>query len=141
MQQERAFDKVAKILGLGYPGGPVIEIKAESGRDDIINFPRAMMGKDSLDFSFSGLKTAVSLYVGKWREDAGKDGDITIPDIASSFQEAVFDVLVQKLMKASISVKVESAVVAGGVACNSAFRKRLNEAAAEIGINIFTPAP
>ncbi|MBN2060977.1 MAG: tRNA (adenosine(37)-N6)-threonylcarbamoyltransferase complex transferase subunit TsaD [Deltaproteobacteria bacterium] len=135
-----AFDKVSKILGLGYPGGPAVEENAKSGRKDIINFPRAIMGKDSLDFSFSGLKTAVSLYIKKWRENSGHK-DITIEDIAASFQEAVLDVLVQKLIKASISAGVDNAVVAGGVACNRALREKLNDAASGIGIRIFYPRP
>lgn len=136
-----AFDKVSKLLGLGYPGGPAIEKIAESGRKDIINFPRAVLAKDSLDFSFSGLKTAVSLYIRKWRENRHGSIDISIEDIAASFQESVFDVLVQKLANATVSAGVDKAVVAGGVACNRALRKKLNETAHKMGISVFYPRP
>jgi len=134
-----AFDKVAKMLGLGYPGGAVIEDLAQSGRKDKINFPRAFMARDSLDFSFSGLKTSVSLYVGKWRESEEKQKDVKTADIAASFQEAVLDVLVQRLISAREKTGVDSMVLAGGVACNNALRLRLNEAAD--GREIYYPRP
>jgi N6-L-threonylcarbamoyladenine synthase len=86
-----AFDKVAKILGLGYPGGPIIDKMAGKGRDKI-NFPRAYLGQDSFDFSFSGLKTAVSLFVKKWSEDKDERKETAVEDIAASFQYAVIDV-------------------------------------------------
>jgi len=129
-----AFDKVAKILGLGYPGGVVIEKLARSGQKDRINFPRAYLGPDSLDFSFSGLKTAVSLYVKRWHQNKEKRASVQLADIAASFQEAVIDVLVKKIMKAREMSGVDSMVIAGGVACNHVLRERLKDIASENGI-------
>ncbi|MBW1996965.1 MAG: tRNA (adenosine(37)-N6)-threonylcarbamoyltransferase complex transferase subunit TsaD [Deltaproteobacteria bacterium] len=134
-----AFDKIAKILGLGYPGGVVIERLSRSGRKDRINFPRAYLSPDSLDFSFSGLKTAVALYVKKWRQ--GREPSVTVEDIAASFQAAVVDVLVQKLILAREKAGVESLVIAGGVACNRALRERLEEMASRSGFKFYYPRP
>jgi N6-L-threonylcarbamoyladenine synthase len=137
-----AFDKVAKISGLGYPGGVAIERMARSGACDKILFPRAYMEKDSLDFSFSGLKTAVALYMKKWREDRGKDNqETTLADIAASFQESVVDVLVHRAMTARSWTGVRSVVMAGGVACNRRLRERLSLAAAEEGVRVYFPRP
>jgi N6-L-threonylcarbamoyladenine synthase len=136
-----AFDKVAKILGLGYPGGLPIERQARDGRVERIVFPRAYMAKDSLDFSFSGLKTAVSLFIKKWREGTEEHRDVTLPDIAASFQESVVDVLVHKVMEASKRMGVSRVVVAGGVACNNRLRVRLLDAAAGRGVRVFFPGP
>jgi N6-L-threonylcarbamoyladenine synthase len=97
------------------------------------------MARDSLDFSFSGLKTSVSLYVGKWRESEEKQKDVKTADIAASFQEAVLDVLVQRLISAREKTGVDSMVLAGGVACNNALRRRLNNAAE--GGEIYYPRP
>jgi N6-L-threonylcarbamoyladenine synthase len=134
-----AFDKVAKILGLGYPGGVVIEKLARSGQKDKVSFPRAYLSPESLDFSFSGIKTAVSLYVKKWQESEDKKAQVAIGDIAASFQEAVVDVLVHKVIKAGENSGVNSLVVAGGVACNQALRKRLTETASERDIGVYYP--
>ncbi len=136
-----AFDKVAKLLGLGYPGGPVIERLSENGRGDVIKFPRAYMGKDSLDFSFSGIKTAVSLYYKRYLEDKALQNSITIEDIAASFQEAVIDVLVHKTILASKKTGINTIVLAGGVACNSKLRERLTDEARSEGIKVFVPSP
>jgi N6-L-threonylcarbamoyladenine synthase len=136
-----AFDKVSKILGLGYPGGAVIEKLARSGQKDRINFPRAYLAPDSFDFSFSGLKTSVSLYVNKWRQSEGAEADVKATDIASSFQEAVLDVLVGKIMKAREKTGVRSIVIAGGVACNQGLRERLKSIAAREGIGVYYPHP
>jgi N6-L-threonylcarbamoyladenine synthase len=134
-----AFDKVAKILGLGYPGGPIIEQHAKSGKGDAIKFPRAVMGGDSLDFSFSGLKTAVSLHFKKWEEDKDLQRKVTVDDIAASFQEAVIDVLVKKLCRAREKTGVDRVVVAGGVACNRTLREQLNIVAREKNFSPFYP--
>lgn len=136
-----AFDKIAKILGLGYPGGAVIEKMASSGVKDLIDFPRAQISPESLDFSFSGLKTAVSLFVNKWRDDEKKRAEIRKEDIAASFQEAVIDVLAQKLVRAVERTGVDSMVVAGGVACNRALRERLALEADDRGLRFFYPRP
>jgi N6-L-threonylcarbamoyladenine synthase len=134
-----AFDKVAKVLGLGYPGGRVIENLALSGSKDRIRFPRAYLGADSLDFSFSGVKTAVALYVKKWRESEQKG--ISVADIAASFQEAVVDILAQKVIMAAERSKVSAVVVAGGVACNQALRDRVKDLAAQCGMACYYPRP
>ena len=134
-----AFDKVAKISGLGYPGGVAIEKSACEGRRDKIKFPRAYLSKGSLDFSFSGLKTAVSLYMKKWRENKVEEEGITLSDIAASFQESVVDVLVRKVMSAAKRMGVMSVVVAGGVACNLRLRSRLSQVAGDV--KVYYPRP
>jgi len=136
-----AFDKVAKILGLGYPGGGPIEKMAQDGRRDLINFPRAYLSRDSLDFSFSGLKTAVSLYIKKQSEAQTNDDDVRPPDIAAAFQEAVVDVLAYKAMVAKKKARVKSVLVAGGVACNKRLRARLSELALNEGFRVYYPHP
>ncbi len=136
-----AFDKVAKILGLGYPGGVAIERLARSGSRDKIDFPRATLSSDSLDFSFSGLKTAVALYVQKWRSAESGYHEVRMADIAASFQESVIDILVLKVMRAVAKTGVESIVVAGGVACNRGLRDRLTACAAEQGLAVYYPRP
>jgi N6-L-threonylcarbamoyladenine synthase len=134
-----AFDKVAKILGLGYPGGVPIENLARSGKKDRIHFPRSHLSRDSLDFSFSGLKTSVALYVKKWREE--NEEGVSMADIAASFQEAVVDVLTQKLLKAKEKAGVDSMVIAGGVACNQALRASIGEIASDRDIGFYYPRP
>jgi N6-L-threonylcarbamoyladenine synthase len=135
-----AFDKVAKILGLGYPGGVVIEKLSLTGKKDGIHFPRAYLSPRSLDFSFSGLKTSVALFVKKWCEE--KEANIKMEDIAASFQEAVVDVLVRKLMDAKDRTGVNTVVIAGGVACNRALREKLSEIASEEnGMGFYYPRP
>lgn len=135
-----AFDKVAKILGLGYPGGQVIEDLARGGREDIIRFPRAYLTDGSFDFSFSGLKTAVALYVKKW-EETRSENEVTLADIAASFQESVVDVLVHKAMKARAKMGSAAVVLAGGVACNTRLRSKLLEVGASEGVGIYYPRP
>ena len=136
-----AFDKVAKILGLGYPGGMPIENLSRDGRLDGIDFPRAYLSKESLDFSFSGLKTAVALYVKKWQKDEKESSRVSRADIAASFQEAVVDVLVHKVMMVKKKLNLSTVVIAGGVACNNRLRNRMTEAAAAEGVQIFFPSP
>jgi N6-L-threonylcarbamoyladenine synthase len=136
-----AYDKVAKTLGLGYPGGGAIERLAQDGSGDRIAFPRAYLSNDSLNFSFSGLKTAVALYIKKWRESRAGNGPVTVADMAASFQEAVLDVLVRKAMEALHKVSAGELVVAGGVACNKRLRARFLAAGAEAGIRVFFPRP
>ncbi len=134
-----AFDKVAKILGLGYPGGAPIEKLSRTGKKDAIPFPRAYLSQDSFDFSFSGLKTAVALYVKKWRH--GDETDVQMTDIAASFQEAVVEVLAKKLIMAGEKMAVRSIVIAGGVACNKVLRERVKELAVEKKMGFYYPRP
>ena len=136
-----AFDKVAKIFGLGYPGGVVIEKLARKGRSDLIKFPRAYLSKDSLDFSFSGLKTSVSLYTKKWRETEMDNNGVVLADIAASFQESVVDVLIHKLMKAREEKGAEEVVVAGGVARNNRLRFKLSEDSSSEDVRVYYPRP
>jgi len=131
-----AFDKVAKYLGLGYPGGMVIEQLARRGDPGAISFPRAYLAKNSLDFSFSGIKTAV---VNHCRSHHPSDNGIA--DIAASFQEAVVDVLVDKILWAAQQYKATRVVVAGGVACNSRLRERLTKVGEGAGIQAYFSSP
>ena len=127
-----AFDKVARFLGLGYPGGPAIDALAREGAPDAIAFPRAMAGE--ADLSFSGLKTAVVQHVGRHPDD-------TTADVAASFQAAVVDQLVDKLMTAADAADAPTLVLGGGVAANSALRARVDEGAAATGRRAFLPPP
>ena len=129
-----AFDKVATILGLGYPGGPLIEKVARDGDPKAIDFPRTMLSPDSLDFSFSGVKTAVLYHVhGHGRVSGGleKLSSPQIADIAASFQQAVIDVLVRKTILAVTQTGVQTVVLGGGVAANKALRSALEAACIE----------
>jgi N6-L-threonylcarbamoyladenine synthase len=127
-----AFDKVARLLGLPYPGGPEIEKLARQGDPHAIAFPRPMLHDKNYDFSFSGLKTSVLYYM---RDHA----DANIADVAASFQEAALDVLVQKTMRAAQEFGAQSVLLSGGVAANKALRKRLEKAAKKIGCEFFVP--
>ena len=131
-----AFDKVARYLGLGYPGGPLIDKLAKDGDPQAIAFPRGMIDRDDEhrhDFSFSGLKTAVVNHV-------RRHPDVTTADVAASFQEAVVDVLVTKARRAAQEVGAKGLCLGGGVAANSALRERFVEACAEDGIRAFVPS-
>ncbi len=126
-----AFDKVSTILGLGYPGGPRIEKAARDGNPKAVDFPRSMLKPGSLDFSFSGIKTAVLYHVhGPGRTSGGLDklSPTEVADIAASFQQAVVDVLVKKTMLAVKQTGVANVVLGGGVAANSVLRAQLLEA-------------
>jgi len=126
-----AFDKVATILKLPYPGGPSIEKTAEKGNPDAIKFPRSMLGRDSLDFSFSGIKTAV-LYYCRGQDMKGENkvdsmSEQQIADIAASFQAAVVDVLVKKTQRAAEKIGAKTILLGGGVAANNQLRTRLQQ--------------
>ena len=136
-----AYDKVAKMLGLGYPGGPVIERIARSGGRNSIAFPRAYLSPGSLDFSFSGLKTSVSLFIKGWRNEPESAAKPTVADIAASFEEAVVEVLVRKVMLARERTGAGAVVVAGGVACNGRLRALMSEAAESRGVRFYYPRP
>lgn len=132
-----AFDKVASILGLGYPGGPEIERLARDGDPKAIDFPRTLLGKGSLEFSFSGIKTAVLYHVhGHGKTSGGLDrlSPQNLADIAASFQAAVVDMLVIKTMRAVDQTGVDGVVLGGGVAANSVLRQSLTDACSERGL-------
>ena len=128
-----AFDKVARYLGLGYPGGPAIDALSVEGDPEAIRFPRPMAGDGTYDFSFSGLKTAVVNYV-------RKHPDVSTPDVAAAFQEAVVDVLVTKTQAAAREVGAKGLCLGGGVAANSRLRERFLDACVEDGIRGFLPS-
>lgn len=131
-----AFDKVARLLGLGYPGGPVIDALARKGDFDAIRFPRAHLEPESLDFSFSGLKTAVMVFT----ERAKKQGKtVSVEDLAASFQEAVCDILVEKTIKAAEAYGTKRILVAGGVSANSRLRQMLTDSSRRLGIEVIIP--
>lgn len=133
-----AFDKVAKLLGLGYPGGVIIDKMAKEGNAAAINFPRALIAKDSFDFSFSGIKTAVLHYV---KRQEGKIDEGHKNDIVASFQEAVVDVLVTKVIRAAKKCKVDKVSLAGGVAANTRLREKIAKQAGKGDIRAFIPSP
>lgn len=156
-----AFDKVAKVLGLGYPGGPKIDNISKNGNRNAIPFPRSYLAKDSLDFSFSGIKTAVLYYyhgyprreglqgsnLGMWYD---KDDDRSqsstpdlkrVADIAASFQEAVVEVLVNKTLYAFNNYPAKGIAIGGGVARNTRLRERFKEATIGTGIPVYYPSP
>ncbi len=132
-----AFDKVAKILGLDYPGGPVISALSEKGNRTAFTFPRSKLRDTPLDFSFSGLKTAVLTEVKKLEDTGG----VPVEDVCASFQEAVVEVLVEKTMLAARQQGVSSVVIAGGVAANLRLREVMEAAGADRGIAVYSPAP
>lgn len=131
-----AFDKVAKALGLGYPGGPVISKFAAQGNPDAIAFPRAMMHSGDLRFSLSGLKTAVVLYINQERE-AGRE--LNVPDIAASFQQAVVDVQVSKAKKALEQTGARTFCLGGGVAANPVLRAAYEKLCAKMHVRLVMP--
>lgn len=139
-----AFDKVAKLLGLGYPGGAVIDRLASSGNPSAIEFTRPYISKDTLDFSFSGIKTAVLHYVSNpvlIHNGTSLKSAIPINDLAASFQEAVVDVLTDKAVSACKANNIDSLVVSGGVACNSRLREKIRIKSNDNGIKLFIPEP
>ncbi len=132
-----AFDKVARVLGLGYPGGPVLEELAKAGRPEAIPFPQARLNKDSLDFSFSGLKTSVLNYINRARQSGE---DFNAADLAASFQQAVVKALVDKTVKAVWREQVPTLLLAGGVSANTRLREALREAALPPGTRVCYPS-
>lgn len=135
-----AFDKVARILELGYPGGPIIEKLAVGGDPKAIRFPRSMLGKDSLDFSFSGIKTSV-LYHCKGQNMKGENqvknmSEQQIADIAASFQTAVVEVLVKKTRMAAEKIGAKTVLAGGGVVCNGFLREQMQQMCDKAGLNL-----
>lgn len=135
-----AFDKVARLLGLPFPGGPMIDQAAQSGDRDSIDFPRALRTDPihAFNFSFSGLKTAVARWV-KEQQRAGNT--ISVPDVAASVQEAIADILTSKAVKAAVAQDAPHLVIAGGVAANSRLRALAAERCAAAGIELRVPSP
>jgi N6-L-threonylcarbamoyladenine synthase len=131
-----AFDKVAKALGLGYPGGPVISRLAEQGDPQAIDFPRALLNSHDYRFSLSGLKTAVITFIRKER-DVGRE--LRLPDIAASFQQAVIDVQVAKALTALEETGCATFCIGGGVAANKALRDAYEAAMSARGIRVVFP--
>ena len=127
-----AFDKVARFLGLGYPGGPAIDRLAMDGDPSAINFPRGLLD-EAYDFSFSGLKTSVITHV-------RKNPEVEVADVAASFQEAVVDVLVRKARRAARDTGAKAICLAGGVAANSSLRERTLDACIEDGLRAYLPS-
>ena len=133
-----AFDKIARVLGLGYPGGPLIDKLAREGNADAVHFPRVKMDGASLDFSFSGVKTAVINYLHKLDQNGE---EYSKADIAASFQAAVTDVLCEHTVEAALKKNMKTIALAGGVASNSALREKMTERAKEHGIDVIYPPP
>jgi N6-L-threonylcarbamoyladenine synthase len=133
-----AFDKVAKLMELGYPGGGIIDRLSQEGNPVAIPFPRTLLEPDSLDFSFSGLKTAVLNYI---RSLGEIPSPLQIRDIAASFQEAVVDTLVSKAFRAAHRESIQEVVVAGGVACNSRLREKFLQEGKSMGLAVHFPPP
>lgn len=131
-----AFDKIARVIGLGYPGGPKVDAAAKRGNPEAIEFPRAMLDQDNLDFSFSGLKSSVLNYINNKRQ---KGEPINNDDVAASFQQAVTDILVNKTIKAAKESGVDKIALAGGVSANSQLRNALEEAAQKEGFSFYVP--
>lgn len=133
-----AYDKVARVLGLGYPGGPLIDRIAKEGDPHAVEFKRVWLEKGSLDFSFSGIKTGVLNYI-NGQKQAGRE--ISIPDVAAGFQEAVLEVVVTKTVGAALERGEDRIVLAGGVAANSRLRQLLKEACEKHGLGLYYPPP
>ena len=132
-----AFDKVARVLGLGYPGGPLIDRLAKEGNKDAVPFKRVYLEKGSRDFSFSGTKTGVLNYINSEKQ-AGRE--INKADVAASFQQAVMEVIVAKAVEAARDLGRDKIVLAGGVAANSCLREMLTEACHEQGLKLYCPS-
>ena len=138
-----AFDKVSKMLGLGYPGGPIIERLAKEGDPGRVKFPQAKISDGRPDLSFSGLKTAVARYVRENGIDPVANGDAptqAIKDLAASFQAAVVRALVGTLEKIALQMSPKTLIVAGGVACNLALKTAADEAAMRLGLPVYFPS-
>ncbi len=133
-----AFDKVAKMMYLSYPGGPAIDRLARQGNQEYVSFPRAKFKDGSLDFSYSGLKTAVLYHLQKLSPE---ERELHKADIAASFQTAAVEILVENSMKALEQFQINQLALAGGVACNSLLRKRMQEECRKRKYRLFFPPP
>ena len=133
-----AYDKISRVLGLGYPGGPAIDSAAKKGNPHAVEFPRVFLEKGSYDFSFSGLKSAVLNYLNSKKM---KEEPSVVEDVAASFQLAVIEVLVEKAIHCALEQKVDKICMAGGVSANSLLREMMQEKAKENGLELYYPAP
>ena len=133
-----AFDKVARAVGLGYPGGPKVDRAAKEGNPHAIEFPRARVGGSEYDFSFSGMKSAVLNYINQAQM---KGEAISVPDLCASFQNAVVDVLVSRAVAAAKEFGYDKLAIAGGVASNSALREGMRKACEREGLKLYYPSP
>lgn len=133
-----AFDKIARVLGLGYPGGPLIDKLAKDGNPEAIRFPRVRMDGDSLDFSFSGVKTAVINYIHKAQQ---RGEEINKADVAASFQNAVTDALCEHTIEGALKTGAKTVAIAGGVAANSQLRGKMTDMCEKHGISVVYPPP
>lgn len=133
-----AFDKVARAVGLGYPGGPKVDRAAKEGNPHAIEFPRARVGGSEYDFSFSGMKSAVLNYINQAQM---KGETISVPDLCASFQNAVVDVLVSRAVAAAKEFGYDKLAIAGGVASNSALREGMRKACEREGLKLYYPSP
>ncbi len=133
-----AFDKVAKLLGFPYPGGPFISEKAATGHSDAIKFPRSWLEKKSLDFSFSGLKTSVLNHCNREKQ---KNIPLQVADICASFQEAVVEILVEKTLLAASQQNIRAIVLGGGVSSNPRLRQFMEQRCTEEGNTLYVPRP
>jgi N6-L-threonylcarbamoyladenine synthase len=131
-----AFDKVARLLGLGFPGGPALDALAAQGDPTAVRFPRSMADSGDLDFSMSGLKTAVLRYL---RAEQAAGRDVPLPNVAASFQEAIVDVQVSKTIAAANGLGVETVLLGGGVVANTRLRERMADAGTRAGLRILYP--
>lgn len=132
-----SFDKVAKLLGLGFPGGPVIDKLSKEGDAGYLNLPRALPAKDNFNFSYSGLKTAVRTWLSQQRESTIKEN---LPSIVASAQQAIIDPLINKSIRYARMHNIPNILIAGGVAANSALRSQLTDKAAKAGIKVYYPS-
>jgi tRNA N6-adenosine threonylcarbamoyltransferase len=130
-----AFDKVARLLGLGFPGGPLLDELAASGDPSAFSFPRPLLGEDDFNFSFSGLKTAVRYHLDAHPRDAEENA----ADVAASFQAAVVDVLCAKTLRAARSLGVTTVALAGGVSANRSLRRELRARGEALGMTVYVP--
>lgn len=131
-----AYDKVARVLGFGYPGGPKLEEAALKGDPKAIHFKRVYLDKDQFDFSFSGIKTGVLNYINQEKQ---KGCEVNVADVASGFQEAVLEVLVEKSIRAAVMMGTGKLVLSGGVSANKRLRQMLKEACQDAGLTLYYP--
>ncbi len=131
------FDKTAKLLGLPYPGGPALDKAAQNGDPAFHAFPRALKRKDDLNFSYSGLKTSVVEYLAR---HGSEFATLHLPDLAASIQQAIIDPLIDKTLRHARRMSLQTVLLAGGVAANSALREQLNDRAADLGIRVYCPS-